>query len=99
MQSMAKLALQFNLQVNFLKEKERFVAFTPALDLSTSGKTLEEARKHFAEASILFFEELINKGTLEEVLSELGWEKVKQRWEPPLIISQQSETIRIPVNV
>ncbi len=98
MQYMAKMALQFNLQVSFLKEKNRFVAYTPVLDLSTSGRTLKEAKRRFGEASILFFEELIRKGTLEEVLLDLGWQKVRKEWKSPVIVSQESETIRVPVN-
>ena len=93
------MALQFKLQVSFLKEKKRFVAYAPALDLSTSGKTLEEARRRFEKASLLFFEELIHKGTIEEVLNELGWQKIKKEWRSPVVISQESETIRVPVNV
>ena len=96
---MAKMGLQFKLPVSFLKERRRFVAYTPALDLSTSGKTLGEAKRRFEEISMLFFEELIRKGTLEEVLSELGWHKVKKEWKSPVIVSQKSETIRVPVNV
>ena len=96
---MKKINLQFNLQVSFLKERERFVAFAPALDLSTSGKSLAEAKKRFEEASLLFFEEIIRKGNLEDVLEELGWQKIKKEWRPPLIISQESEVINVPVNV
>lgn len=92
------MALQFNFPVSFLKEKKRFVAYTPALDLSTSGKTFEEAKRHFEEASLLFFEELIHKGTIDEVLSELGWQKIKKEWRSPVVISQQSETICVPIN-
>ena len=95
---MAKMGLQFKLQVSFLKEKRRFIAYAPALDLSTSGKTIEEAKRRFGEISTLFFGELIRKGTLEEVLSELGWQRIKKEWKSPIIVSQESETIRVPVN-
>ncbi len=94
---MKKVNLQFKLQVSFLKERRRFVAFTPSLDLSTSGKSLAEAKKHFEEASFLFFEEAIKKGTLSDVLEELGWQKIKKEWKPPLVVSQESETINVPV--
>lgn len=62
--------LFFNLPVTFLKEKDRFVAYTPALDLSTSGETLEEARKRFVEAAMLFFEEITKRGTFDEALMQ-----------------------------
>lgn len=62
-----------NLPVSFLREADQFVAYTPALDLSTSGNTLEEVKKNFAEAVDIFFKEIISMGTLEEVLLDLGW--------------------------
>jgi predicted RNase H-like HicB family nuclease len=45
--------------VAILREGKRFVAYTPALDLSTSGKTQAEAKARFQEAAELFFEELL----------------------------------------
>lgn len=92
---MSALKLQFNLSVITLKESKRFVAYSPALDLSTSGKTFEEARRRFGEAAALFFEELEQNGTTGEVLGELGWSERKNQWEPPIVISQESETITV----
>lgn len=48
-----------SLPVSVLKEGKRFVAYAPALDLSTSGKTYEEAKERFEEAVTLFFEETV----------------------------------------
>lgn len=93
---MPKATLNVQLQISFIKEGNTFVAYSPALDLSTSGKTLKKAKKRFEEASQLFFEEIISKGTIQEVLNDLGWQKVRKEWKPPMIISQQSETISIP---
>ncbi|MEK7636828.1 MAG: hypothetical protein AAB402_00355 [Patescibacteria group bacterium] len=45
------------LPVSILREGKRFIAYTPALDLSTSGKTFDQAKQRFAEAAELFFEE------------------------------------------
>ncbi len=61
-----------SLPVTFLREKGQFVAYTPALDLSTSGDTLDEAHKRFAEAARIFLEECQAMGTLDEVRSALG---------------------------
>jgi predicted RNase H-like HicB family nuclease len=57
-----------SLSVTFFKERDQFVAFSPALDLSTCGKTFQEARERFAEAADLFIEETVKMGTSEEVL-------------------------------
>jgi len=88
------------LPVTFFKEKDQFVAFSPALDLSTCGKTFQEARERFAEAANLFLEETVKMGTLEEVLLSCGWVKVPRpqpHWVPPQVIAQVQEEVRIPV--
>ncbi len=87
---MSRTSLQIQLQITILKEGKRFVAYAPALDLATSGKTLEEAKRRFGEAAELFFDELARKDTFEEALGELGWQKVRKEWKPPLVISQQA---------
>lgn len=93
------LFLEVSLPVSVLKEGEYFIAYTPVLDLSTSGKSFEEVKGRFGELVPLFFEELLRKGTLEEVLFGLGWQKVKKEWVPPFVVSQGSENVRLPISV
>lgn len=88
--------MQIKLQVSIIKQGKRYVAFAPALDLSTSGKTVQETHKRFAEIINIFFEELLEKNTYEEVLLGLGWQKEKKQWEPPQV-KQKSLNFRIPV--
>lgn len=88
---------QIKLTINILKQAKRYVAYSPALDLSTSGKTENEAKKRFAEASLLLVEELDKAGTLGDVLKELGWRKAEKRWAPPKIVSQEGFGLRMPV--
>jgi len=88
--------LEFKLPVSFLREGKKYVAYTPALDLSTSGRTYEEAKRRFREIVSIFFEELIEKGTLDEVLRDLGWKRIQAEWSPPVIISQELQSIRVP---
>jgi len=92
---MSKLNISLNLPVSFLKEGSRYVAYTPALDLSTSGDTLEQARRRFTEAVESFFEETLDKGTLDQALSDLGWQKTRNRWNPPVVVSHDTEEIRV----
>ncbi|OHA62288.1 MAG: hypothetical protein A3E07_01540 [Candidatus Wildermuthbacteria bacterium RIFCSPHIGHO2_12_FULL_45_9] len=87
--------LDLQLAVTFLREDNRYIAYSPALDLSTSGKTFEEAKRRFREAAHIFFEETMANGTITEVLQELGWKKVQAKWQPPVLISQES----IPISV
>ena len=86
----------FNLPVSFLKESDQFVAYTPALDLSTSGPTLEEAKNNFTEAVGIFFDEIVEMGTFEDVLLDLGWKKQNEDFIPPVVISQGMESVRVP---
>lgn len=93
---MKHAAFSFKLGVVFLREGDSYVAFSPALDLSTSASSLEKAHTRFAEAVKIFFAEIMKKGTLEEVLGDLGWQKNNKEWEPPYIVSQESELIQVP---
>ncbi|MBI4993660.1 hypothetical protein HZC33_01740 [Candidatus Wolfebacteria bacterium] len=91
--------IKFNLQlpISIFKEGKYFIAYTPVLDLSTSGKNYDQVKKRFNEVVIIFFEELIKKGTLSDVLGNLGWQKIKNQWVPPNLISQESEKIQLSV--
>ena len=89
-------SIVFNLPVSFLRESNQFVAYTPALDLSTSGTTIEEVKKNFTEAVEIFFDEIVKMGTLEDVLLDLGWKKQNKDFIPPVVISQGMESVRVP---
>ncbi|HUD09255.1 MAG TPA: hypothetical protein VMR77_00395 [Patescibacteria group bacterium] len=93
---MKKAQFQFALPVSILREGDSFIAYTPALDLSTVGDTLEQAQKRFEEAVQLFFEEITEKGTVNEALAELGWQKADNQLTPPVVISHQTETFSVP---
>lgn len=90
------VAIKFALPVSFLREGDYFIAYTPALDLSTAGSTFEEAQKNFEEAVNIFFQELIKMGTVSDVLSELGWQKQNNSFVPPVVVSNQTQTFSIP---
>ncbi len=90
----------FTLAVNFIKEGRSFIAYSPALDLSTSGKTEAEARSRFEEIVQMFFDDIVDRGVFAEVLTELGWSNNKTSshagWRPP-IVRQRSIDIKVPV--
>lgn len=93
---MIKKTISYKLPVLITKQNKRFVAYTPALDLSTSGKTEKEVRKRFEEIAGLFLEEIIETGTANSVLEELGWKKIQKRWTPPKVISSKFVRLRMP---
>ena len=90
-----KIKTEYRLPVMILKEGANFIAYTPALDLSTQGKTLEEVKQRFSEIVEIFFEELITAGTLPEVLTSLGWRKKANSWQPPVVVENAYETITV----
>ncbi|MFA5947718.1 MAG: hypothetical protein WC806_01975 [Candidatus Gracilibacteria bacterium] len=58
---------QINLQVDFIKQGKSYVAYSPAFDLSTCGKTLKEAQSRFEEAVEIFIEETVENNCLEKL--------------------------------
>jgi len=88
--------ISLNLTVNILKQGRRYIAYSPALDISTSGTSEKAAQKHFAEIAGIFFEEILQAGTATEVLSELGWTKLHKQWNPPQL---SSTLMAIPVPI
>ena len=91
-----KMGYQIQVPVSILREGKRYVAYSPALDLSTSGKTFKEVKRHFEEMVGIFIEELTDMGTLDRTLRDLGWTKLKKEWQPPVLVAQESEKIRMP---
>lgn len=101
--SMKKIAIESQIQFVMLREGDNFVAYAPALDMATSGKTFEEARKRSKELVEIFIEETLRHGTLDETLESLGWKKLPKsvqgrfpRWAPPQVVGQYSHTMNIP---
>lgn len=81
------MAVQYRVPVVITREGKHFVAYSSVLDLATSARTHAGALQRFHEAAGIFFEELEDLGTTEEVLSELGWHTVGGRQQPPVVIS------------
>jgi hypothetical protein len=94
---MSKSNLSFNLPVFITKQNKRFVAYTPALDISTSGKSEKDVKAKFVELASLFLEEIMEAKTADDVLTELGWKKIQKVWTPPKVISSYPVGLQIPV--
>ncbi len=92
-------SISYNLPVMITKQGRRFVAYTPALDISTSGRSERDVQKKFSELAGIFFEEIIEAGTADQILSELGWKKIQKKWNPPRVINADSIGVRVPAFV
>jgi predicted RNase H-like HicB family nuclease len=68
---MRNTTIQFNTQV--WKEGDMYVAYAPQLDVSSCGKTVDEAKKNIKEAVGLFISEAQKMDTLNQILDEAGF--------------------------
>ena len=99
---MTKKDYQVNvsLPVQIIKEGNVYVAYCPVLEIATQGDTYEQAHEMFQELVKVFFDDLIERGTLEKVLLDLGWQKASQgrRWKLPerQFISETHQEINLP---
>lgn len=89
--------MNIQIPVSIFRERKHYIAYTAVLDLSTTGKNYEEVVRRFHEVVTIFLEELVKKGTIEEVLTNLGWSKIKHQWTPPTLISQESCAVEFAV--
>ncbi len=72
------------------KEGGTYVAYSPKLDVSSCGYTVEEARKNLKIAVGLFIEEAEKMGTLEDILLEAGYEVNEHNdWMAPRIVATE----------
>ena len=93
---MKKHRINCDLPVILMKEGNIFVCYTPFLDLASHGDTVEDALDSFRTTLRLFIEEVTKMGTWDKVLTDCGWQKVKNTFMPPEIIGQKTETMNIP---
>ena len=80
------------LTVNLIKDRKQVIAYSPALDISTVGKSETHAKKRFQELVHIFLKDISERNVVDEVLTELGWKKIstpnrKSEWIPPRVRS------------
>src|ERR1700676_231916 len=77
----------FSFDVHIFKEREAYVAYVPALDVSSCGATDEEARRNIRDAVRGFLATSADMGTLDEILQEAGYEREGESWRAPEFVS------------
>jgi predicted RNase H-like HicB family nuclease len=75
--------LEANLEVAFYKEGKYFVAYCPAVEVSSYASTIEKAKERFGEELKIFFDETVKRGTLEKLLIQYGWVLQRKEFKPP----------------
>jgi predicted RNase H-like HicB family nuclease len=76
-------ALTIEYIVQIWREGNQFIAHAMPLDVMSAGRTPEEARQALDEAVHLFLRTAADIGTLEDALTEAGYEFRDDRWESP----------------
>lgn len=87
-------SIQVQVDVLIFEEHGSYVAYCPALEVSSYGDTKDEAKKAFDGAMNIFIKETTTKGTLEKYLLKLGWQlqqKPKRVYQPPTFSLQESK--------
>jgi predicted RNase H-like HicB family nuclease len=92
---------EFHLYGQIRKRGKWFIAYCPPLDLSTQGKTFEEARGNLIEASQMFLTSCMERGTLDQALKELGFIPLRDKAheETPLPAGAFSFPVPIPMSL
>jgi len=77
------------------KEGNTFVAYCRELDVSSCGDTIEEARQNLKTATRLFVEEARKMGTLDDILREAGYRRLRGNggWEAPELVALERMTV------
>jgi len=75
--------MKIDYTVHIWQEGDQFVAHAMPLDVMSSGPTPEAARNALEEAVRLFLLTARDHGTLEEILTEAGYELQNGSWLSP----------------
>jgi predicted RNase H-like HicB family nuclease len=83
--------------VQIWKEGDQFVAHAMPLDVMSSGKTPDEARKALDEAVHLFLVTAHDMGNLEEILQDSGYELSGEKWISPSWVAIERHSTMVGV--
>jgi len=82
--------LEIDFDAIVFQEGNTYVAYSPKLDVSSCGGTVEEAKGNLKIAVRLFIEECAKMGTLEEILEEAGYKSTDaQCWKTPRMVATE----------
>ncbi len=74
-----RLRLEFTVPAEVREEGAYYISVCPPLDVYSQGDTEEAALVNLAEALHLFMESCFERGTLEKVLKDSGFEPAGRR--------------------
>ena len=82
--------VKIEFEIIVFKEDKTFIAYSPELDVSSCGNTIEESKENLKTAVRLFLEEAEKMGTLEDILIESGYRQDEaDNWLAPRIVATE----------
>lgn len=91
-------SINLDVEVALFQENGIWVAYCPALEVSSYGDDEADAKEAFEEAMQIFLSETERKGTLEKCLLKLGWQlqqKPKPIYnQPPLSLQKNTQLLK-----
>jgi len=85
----------FSFTAHIFKEGATYVAYVPALDLSSCGATDEDARQNIRDAVRGFLKASAEMGTLNEIPEEGGYQREGENWNPPEFVAVDRLTMSV----
>ena len=82
--------------VRIWKEGGQFVAHAMPLDVTSSGRTADEARGALDEAVHLFLATAAAQGSLQDILDEAGYELQGGDWISPSWVAIEKHSAAVP---
>ena len=88
--------MELNITIEVWQKKSWFVAKCPELDFISQGKTRDEAKKNLLEVIQIQFEEMSEMGTLDDYLTECGYEKKNETFIPkPEMVGLEKHSVHV----
>ena len=92
---MNKINIDYTLQI--WKEGKQYVAHAMPLDVMSSGRTPEVAKKALEEAVHLFLVTAADMGALKEILDESGYEFRQGCWTSPSWVAIERHSLPVAI--
>ena len=87
--------MNLSIRVEIFKEDDVYVALSPELNVSSFGETIAEAKESIKEAIEVFLEECREMGTLDDVLEESGFLRVKNTWQSRKPVAEEDLALAV----
>jgi predicted RNase H-like HicB family nuclease len=75
--------IKIEIKVKIFRENGAYIAFSPELQISTQGESVDHVKQRFEERLSIFIERALETDTLRKRLEKLGWSFSEEQPLPP----------------